>query len=119
MKEPYSPPLAEPLAQSKGASHAGLRTTVYWILVVTAMLIMVLVWVGQISVCGLGLSMSNSHAADDSEGGAFVWFLLSKAAQFGFLGWHSMPIALCAVGQVIRRKDDLLKNVASEKALRP
>ena len=53
--------------------------------------------------------MSNSHAADDSEGGAFVWFLLSKAAQFGFLGWHSMPIALCAVGQVIRRKDDLLK----------
>jgi Na+/proline symporter len=74
-----------------------------------AMLVMVLVWVGQISICGLGLSMSDAHAADDSEGGTLFWFLLSKAAQFGFLGWHSMPIALCSVAQVVRRKEDLLK----------
>ena len=70
---------------------------------------MVAIWAGQISLLGLGMSMSDSHAESDSEAGGFVWFLLSKAVQAAFLGWHAVPFALCASGQLIRRHEDLLK----------
>jgi hypothetical protein len=110
MEDAYSPPLAEPSERSKVSPRSRLKISTYWILVVAAMLMIVLVWAGQVSICGIGTSMSDAHAEDDSEGGSFVWFLLSKAAQFAFLGWHSMPFALCAAGQIVRRDEGLLKS---------
>ena len=110
MEDAHSTILAESTVCSKATIRPKLKITSYWILVTAAMLMIILVWALQISICGVGTSMSEAHAEDDSEGGSLIWFLLSKTAQVAFLGWHSMPFALTAAGQILRREEDLLKS---------
>lgn len=104
---PYSAPSS---ASDCPKRHRGkiFRLSSYWILVVLAYALLAAVWYWQVSLLGFGTMMSNVHARNDSEGGAFFWFLLSKAAQIAFLGWHAVPFALCSGAMLIRRSEPLL-----------
>ena len=84
------------------------RKVVYWGLVVAALFVLVAVWCLQVSVGGFAEGRSAAHAGNESEAGSFLWFLMARALQVAFLGWHAVPFALCAGGLVLRREEDLL-----------
>lgn len=110
MEDAYSPPAAQP-AETPIPVGSRLRTVVYWSLSSLAYLLLIAVWIAQISIVHWGSSsMSDAHAADDSEGGSFVWFLLGKAFQIGLLGWHALPFALCSGGHLVRHREALLSS---------
>jgi uncharacterized protein YqgC (DUF456 family) len=110
MDDAYSPPAAQP-AEAPIPVGSRRRSFVYWSLSSLAYVLLIAVWIAQISIVHWGSSsMSDAHAADDSEGGSFVWFLLGKAFQIGLLGWHAVPFALCSGGLLVRRREALLSS---------
>jgi hypothetical protein len=110
MDDAYSPPAAQ-TAEAPIPVGSRRRSFVYWSLASLAYLLLIAVWIAQISIVHWGSSsMSDAHAADDSEGGSFVWFLLGKAFQIGLLGWHAVPFALCSGGLLFRRREALLSS---------